>query len=448
MVLYILYLSLNSPFGIMSPKMRKVKTYTTSSTGNSRTKTRKGQKLPSRLSGTLATPSTGFTSGYENNTPDTLSSSSSSTTVLKDSGGPWLVNILLGDPHYQYYVIHSLVQIRLLNPSLRMILVISPAFYIQKPEWVNFLQDALQVNLVNYTMLQSDSLLAFADAYRSLWRILKGKVGFMLPTVKDKMNFEFTQYTMERLYALYSVMHVYGLENVLHLENDQMIYQRVLPIIEAVNHCDLTLVMTRMNREMAPAVVYARNATAIKDMLDFMYEAITNGVDHAIAVAGNGWVTDMTLTSAYFNLQYKLAKETPQNKKAQSIVSFPYEKDSSCLSNALNGLVFDAAPLGHWCCGTFERPTQYFTHHNKDSIINYWDFPFLWVNRTYTIQSFTDPSPHDALITVPEWNNLPLFNLHIHSKQLHLWKSLPYPSVPSPFSPNIFTPPPDKVVNG
>ena len=388
---------------------------------------------------------------YENNEADTMqnskslllssSSTSSSTSV---SAGPWLINILLGDPHYQYYIIHSLIQARLFNPGLKMILVVSPEFYINKPEWVLFLSSTLQVNLVNYTMLQSDELTAFALAYRNLWKVLKGKVGFMLPTVKDKMNFEFTQYTMERLYAVYMVMHIYKLDNVLHLENDQMIYYSITKIIEAAHECDLTLAMTRMNREMAPAVVYIRNATALKDMLDFMYESITNGVDHAISVAGTGWVTDMTLTSAYFNRQYKLAQEE-NNMKAKTIVSFPYEQDSSCLSNALDGLIFDAAPLGHWCCGTFEKPKEYYSHRHKDSLVPYWDFPFVWVNRTLVIQQFTDPYPIETMVTIPEWNSLRVFNLHIHSKQLYLWKSLPYPPIPSYYNPRILDPPPDKV---
>jgi hypothetical protein len=338
--------------------------------------------------------------------------------------GTYLVYVLLGDPHFQHYALHSIRQARLLNPSLRMVMVVSPEVLAGRPEWGPEL-GRLAVNVVNYTMLGSDFLAVFQRQYAGLWEALRRRVGFMLPTINDRMNFAFTQLTMERLYALYQLMHVYGLRDVIHVENDQMLYGDVAAAAAAAKACGVDLAMTRIGRRMAPAVVYARNASALKGMLDFMLEAISGGPDHATAVAGTGWVTDMSLTAAYFEQQRGAGR-------GGAVTSWPNRAEegggasgSACIYDKLGGTIFDAAPLGHWCCGTFERPTEYFTHRDGESEVAYWDREFTWVNATAA------PAAAGAAAAVqgrpvrrPQWDGHPVFNLHIHSKQLHLWGSV------------------------
>jgi hypothetical protein len=364
----------------------------------------------------------------------TSSSSSTSSGDLTD--GPWLVHVLLGDPHFQHYAMTGLRQARRQNPWTKMVLVVSPELYELRPEWLPQL-DALRVNLVNYTMLKSDYISLFARHYGDLWETLRRKVGFMLPTIADPtgkaaMNFAFTQFTMERLFAVYQLMHVYGLKNVLHLENDQMVYNDVGSVARAAQSCGVRLAMTRIGVRMAPAVVYAADADSLKDMLDFILDAISHGTDHAIQIAGTGWVTDMSLTAVYFARHRDAASKG--DEKSKGISTFPNKADDSCMFNELN-MVFDAAPLGHWCCGTFEKPKEYFIHKDAESEVPYWDTPFEWVNASEGAKAGSGakagvqqgPKADVEVVSsrgrVPTWGTLPVFNLHIHSKQLHMWES-------------------------
>lgn len=420
-----------------------------------------------------------------------------STKAAKDAAlaeGPFLVYVLLGDPHFQHYALHSMRQARLLNPTLRIVMVVSEDVYTKRPEWVPQLH-AIGVNMVNYTMLMSDFVWSFQRAYSGLWGQLRSQVGFMLPTVNDQMNFAFTQLTMERLYALHQVMHVYGLKDVIHVENDQMLYTDVGSIVDAARNCGVRLAMTKIGKRMAPAVVYAADSHSLRDMLEFIYDAIAHGADHAKAVAGTGWVTDMSLTAAYFEKHRKAAEtdgasgsssssssppsgasneQQRPSLSSSSIISFPNRpeppsrSEGSCVYKESGGVIFDAASLGHWCCGTFERPKDYYVHRDAESEVPYWDKPFEWTNvsirdRSRGIAGLSDAADggssssssskggvgagsasanrrhgmrtgkhrddreqHTAQPVswrVPRWDGHPVFNLHIHSKQLHLWGS-------------------------
>jgi len=336
-----------------------------------------------------------------------------------------IVYVMLGEPQFQHYILYSIRQARLMNPTCRIALVVSEALYTDRPEWIPELIGApLLVNLVNYSMLISNYVMDFQEHFVDLWDGLKHG-GFMVPTVTDEKgvgnaNYQFTQLTTERLFALQSLMNVYKLENVVHLENDQMIYTSVAELVKASQKCDVQLAMSKIGERLAPAVVYVKNSDAILDMLDFMLEAVSNGRDHAIKIAGSRWVTDMTLTAAYF----------AQKKKGTT--TLPNHADDSCIYKAIpGGLIVDGAPLGHWCCGAFGngQENKFFQIKDEESEVAYWDFPFEWREEKEKGGSGeekdqrTNPPESRLLLRRPYWNNLPVFNLHIHSKQLQLWGS-------------------------
>jgi hypothetical protein len=347
-----------------------------------------------------------------------------------DSGaGPWLVHVLLGDPHFQFYTLEALKQARLHNPHVRMALVVTPdLFNAARPEWLAA-ADALAVNVVDYGRLQSDWSVDAMRGYAGMWATLQRRVGFMLPTVNDKMNFAFTQFTMERLWALHGLMASYRLADVVHVENDQMLYGDVAAVVAAARTCGVRLAMTRIGKRMAPAVVYAANASALGELLTFMADAIKSGPDAASALVGTGWVTDMTLTAAFFDLhRRRVAAGGPEAAASAGITSLPNRgNDGSCMARETGGLVFDAAPLGHWCCGTFEKPKEHFTHRDGESEVAYWDRPFDWTMVPPPAGSGKRVWPRGAAapdaLRVPTWDGNRVFNLHIHSKQLEPWKS-------------------------
>jgi hypothetical protein len=281
------------------------------------------------------------------------------------------VYVLLGAPRFQHHVLDSIRQSRLLNPRLRIVLVADAALYEQRPEWPALLRGpGMRVRLVNASGLESDLGAAFRARYTQLWqelltfrRVNEG----MLPSVWDErgvalQNDAFTLLTAERLYVVHALMRSFALENVVHVENDQMLFGRgnVARAVAALNACGLRLALPRIGKRLSPAVVFARDAEALQDMLDFLLASISRGMDHAIKVVGSPWVTDMTLTAAYFAL------------KRANTTTLPNHGDGSCLSRETAGMIFDAAPLGHWCCGSFEYPDEWNVLQDGESETHYW----------------------------------------------------------------------------
>jgi len=216
---------------------------------------------------------------------------------------------------------------------------------------------------------------------------------------------EFTQVTMTRLVYVHQLMSVWGVERVVHIENDQMVYGPIAAVADAAARCGVRLAMTKVGVRLAPATVWARDARALKELLDFILGAIDKGVEHAILVAKTKWVTDMSLPAVYFD--DKVAEGDA------SVVTFPTSAGGggagACLATGPRAMIYDGLPLGTWCCGSFEWPRKHLKIKMEESVEAYWDAPFEW--RVV-----------DGLRR-PFWNGSAVFNLHMHSKQLHLFRS-------------------------
>ena len=219
------------------------------------------------------------------------SSAAPAAPSFSAADAPTLVYVLLGAPRFQHHVLESLRQSRLLNPRLRIVLVADEAMlYAQRPTWPALLRGpGLRVQLVNASgaLLETDLVASFRARYTQLWQELltfKLREG-MLPSVQDErgeamQNTDFTRVTAERLFVLHSLMQAYGLRNVVHVENDQMLYGRggvALAVAAIGGTCGLRLAMTRIGKRLSPAVLFARDADALRDMLDFVMDAISHG---------------------------------------------------------------------------------------------------------------------------------------------------------------------------
>ena len=89
----------------------------------------------------------------------------------------------------------------------------------------------------------------------------------------------------------------------------------------------------------------------------------------------------------------------------------PNGNNDNCVGTR-TGFMFDAGPLSTWCCGIQTEPLLRFYSKNANSEVQYWDAPFEW--RLLDLPK---------RLRVPFWNGTRVFNLHMHSKQLHLWRS-------------------------
>ena len=257
------------------------------------------------------------------------------------------------------------------------------------------------MTIVNRTVLDDPFVYEFSRNYERLWDELGRKLGSMMqPTVNGKSNMDFTMVTMTRLVYVHQLMREFGIERVVHIENDQMIYGTIAHVKDTADACGVRLAMTRVGTRLAPATVYARDAAALKDMLDFILDAISQGVEHAIEVARTKWVTDMSLPAVYFENKAEAGDATA--------TTFPTQLDGSCISKR-GGWIFDGLPLGTWCCGSFEWPRKHLTLRMEESSTKYWDGVVEWRNVSGMRRPF--------------WNGTDIFNIHMHSKQLKLFRS-------------------------
>lgn len=317
---------------------------------------------------------------------------------------PTILYVLLGTPAFQYWALTGIQQARKLNPDTNIVLVHTTELT-ENADWLQQLR-VLRVELVLYDDIVDIFSMTFADKYRMIVSQLEISLN---PPFGSTGNSDFMQLTMIRLAAVHRAMQVLDLKHVIHMENDQMLYATVQTLATAAESCDLHLGMTRLGRNtLAPAVLYIRQAADLFELLSYMDGVFTEGGEYAMQLIGSPWVSDMTLTAIFFN-QHELQASTSGNHHPP-IATLPNGPDQSCMFMT-SGYMFDAAPLGQWCCGTFFKPTEYFTAKSRDASVPYWDGTFEWRNQTGTNWR------------VPFWNGHSVFNLHMHSKALHLWTS-------------------------
>jgi hypothetical protein len=346
-------------------------------------------------------------------------SSQPSAASLAASGAT-LVWVMLGDTHFQAYLLESIWQARIFNPRSRFILVVDHEWLPGNHSWVPAL-DLAGVERVYYGAIADASTRAFGVAYERLWDELGRRVGAMQPTLNHRTNMAFTQFTMLRLAALERLVAVLGLTRVVHIENDQMVYGSVDALADAADSCGAALAMTRVGARMAPAVVYAASAPPLRAMLDFIMRVVEAGPDTAVNVARSTYATDMSLCAAFFDAQREAGNGT-------LFASLPGSGDGSCIAQR-SGLLYDAAGLGTWVAGDFYSPKRFGEVRLGESAVKYWELPFEWRVENVTART-ADAVPGGAAgamgrgsLRTPWWNGTRAFNLHVHSKQLHLWSS-------------------------
>lgn len=268
---------------------------------------------------------------------------------------------------------------------------------------------ALGVTVVHEHDLDTDFSRNFSETFLNLWWVqLRGRVGKLEPTMKHRSNMNFSQVTLTRLVHLYNIMDAKGLERVVHVENDQMLYGPISAVADAGDACGSRLAMSKVGRRYAPAVMYVREKAALWELLAFLYDSISRGADWAVDVSQTTWVTDMALTAAFFRKTAAAART--------DVGPLPLKRGDSCYADRA-GFVFDGAGLGVWCCGSFQLPRLHFSIKLEESEVLYWNAPFNWT-------LVKDPlNRYPAGLRVPVWNETRVFNLHLHSKHLYLWKS-------------------------
>ena len=365
--------------------------------------------------------------------------------------------------NYQYYLLESLRQARIFNPGIEFfVLTDDPdTLSLERASWsLLFASPHINVTLVDVRSLRDWELIHIESRFRDVWGPLAHSLGnFMMPSLSGGTNWAFTVITLTRLIYVHhwGRKYRYGGGVIIHVENDQMIYGHVNELAESAINCNADFVLGRVAAQRtAAAVLYLSSYTALREFLDFLWDTLSHGANHAESVTGTPWVTDMSLTSAYI--------EMALNAGMKNVTIWPLSTvpSASCLSSHL-AVIIDAAALGTWCCGDMGRGKEHFKIKSEFSDFPLWDSLLEWVILPISdaIPPYEDADEMkmvnsmmgggdggDWIVTlgpdwdegralaarkrrgssaprlrVPVWNGTRVWNLHMHSKMLHWWRS-------------------------
>ena len=196
--------------------------------------------------------------------------------------------------------------------------------------------------------------------------------------LNEKLN-DFYVNCGKRFFYIFSYMKKYDQKKCLHIENDVLLYQQLDNISD---HIYLTM---DSEQRCIPGVVYIPEYKLLQDLID-KYDYMQN---------------DMINLANFYN------------NNRDTVKTFPISTEKWSDNFEQFQMIFDAAAIGQYLFGidpknTTQKHTEGFI--NETCVVKYNKYIFVWkyfneMYRPYIIIN-------DQLI--------PIFNLHIHSKRLHL----------------------------
>jgi len=198
----------------------------------------------------------------------------------------------------------------------------------------------------------------------------------------------FWQFATERFFVLHNYMKQYELTDVIHMEYDNLLYYDASRFLDKFRTKDMWLVLESPNR-CIPGFMYIKSSHILFDMLpDIVKGAAMNKNDMetlAIYANKNNNVGCLPVLGRDIPLRY-------------SDTSF--------------GVLFDGAAVGQYIGGVDPKvnPVNTIGYINENTF-NCGEQKVEWKNIL-------------GMGMVPYMNDLPLINLHIHSKDLQRWRSM------------------------
>lgn len=212
---------------------------------------------------------------------------------------------------------------------------------------------------------------------------------------KYGMN-NFWSVTFQRMFVIEQYMKENNLEDVIHIENDVLIYENPEKYLDFFENnfkkLNLVAINTLTENHSTFAYVYIPNYISLEKLNRKMIELLSLGEQKLIELSGEAMINEMILLRMIYKFGFDLIKE-------EVFVNYlPY------LPNEL-GIVWDSASYGQYLGGTpFHSPGFIDDRHFIGQYIKEKNIKIIWEN-------------HEPFIVEGE-NRYKLANLHIHSKNL------------------------------
>ena len=317
---------------------------------------------------------------------------------------------------HQPYIWDSISQTRLFNPNNSIYLISTAEAFAEAG--VQDRVETLHIIAVDYASLVHLALDQFRNAF------------FIQGEMSPGGNTKFTQYTSERLLAVYALMENFDLADVFHVENDNLVYFAAETMLHAMNVCDVQFAVPFVSIRLAVVgCAFFRSADVLLPFVEFATKVFLMGRDKAVEYLGTEWVNDMSLLGMFYkeNTMSSNVTELPSrvyssrhlystNVSSEEYylrpIAFQVGHPHNCIAEALPASIFDSCAIGQYFGGTYDNPGEPFWQEDRQLDPRGMT---LWWNR------FTHGGTQ---IRLPYLDSLRIHNLHIHSKQLSLFMSV------------------------
>ena len=201
--------------------------------------------------------------------------------------------------------------------------------------------------------------------------------------------------TSSRFFYIYALMKRDGIIDVIHIENDVLLYYNCDILQSRLDRTKIYLPFDSYSRNIA-SIMYIPSHLIFKKVLDrFIYSE-----------------NDMY----NFSLIRKIMPETiDQFPICYPLDSFTLEQKYVCSNFDLFKMIFDAAAIGQYLGGVDPRNTPGDTRGfiNETCVIKYTDFVYKWITGNDGVRR--------PFIILKNGDSIPIFNLHIHCKCLEVF---------------------------
>ena len=269
---------------------------------------------------------------------------------------------------------------------------------------INNFQEYILDNIQQLINLKHDNIYILTNTkFFNLFSKFSDKIKIIsIETLPDTFNFYsktsldksfrdgFWTLTSLRFFYIYEFMNKYSIKNVIHLENDVLIYYKCNDIIDNFEKQFIYLPFDTFKRNIA-SIMYIPSSEIFKVALD-NYDFSKNDMENFCNIKNKTGL--IKVLPIFPNIK-------TDNKEIE-FVSENFDK-FNC--------IFDAAAMGQYLGGIDPKNVTHNTvgFINETCVIKYNQFKFIWI----TINGIKRPflKTGDSIIQI--------FNLHIHHKDLH-----------------------------
>ena len=200
--------------------------------------------------------------------------------------------------------------------------------------------------------------------------------------------------TSKRFFYIHAFMKVRNIENVMHIENDVLIYYNCDKLKSSIDNKKICVPADTYNRSIA-SIIYIPNSGILGLFLDKYNNQGNDMVNLSYA--------QKIMPQLFDNFPIYMSSE--EHTAEQAFVSRTYPRYN---------MIFDAAAMGQYLGGIDPRnnPNNTVGFINETSVIKYDKCQFIWHTPTDNIKK--------PFLKVDN-TFVPIFNLHIHSKKLGLF---------------------------